>query len=156
MPEKKTTKSETKKKPKKPLKKLKRYYEAVGRRKRSVARVRLFTIRPFDGEEGRITVNEKPYQKYFSTLELCQIVEAALKKLRSLNRFEVSVKVKGGGMRGQAEAIRHGLTRALVKFNPDFRKRLKRAGFLTRDPREKERRKYGLKKARRAPQWQKR
>lgn len=144
------------KKIKKPSKKLKKYYEAVGRRKRAVARVRLFTVRPFEGEEGKITINSKSYRDFFATAELHQAVEAALKKLRSLNRFEVSVKVTGGGTRGQAEAVRHGIARALVKFNPDFRKRLRRAGFLTRDPREKERRKYGLKKARKAPQWHKR
>jgi len=72
------------------------------------------------------------------------------------HRFEVTVKVKGGGIRGQAEAIRHGLARTLIKFNPDFSKKLKKAGFLRRDPRKKERKKPGLKKARRAPQWKKR
>ena len=76
--------------------------------------------------------------------------------MKSLNRFEASVKVKGGGFKGQAEAIRHGLARALVKFNPDFRKKLKRVGYLKRDPRMKERKKPGLKKARKAPQWAKR
>lgn len=165
MPEKNTTKSSPKLKTKKAAassakklvaKKPKRYFEAVGRRKRAVARVRLFTARPFEGEEGKIVVNGKPYKEYFRVLELNQIVEGALKRLKSLNRFEVSVKVKGGGVAGQAEAVRHGIARALVIFNPDFRKRLRRAGFLTRDPREKERRKYGLKKARKAPQWQKR
>lgn len=132
------------------------YYEAVGRRKRAVARIRLFTCRPFEGEEGRISVNDKPYNIFFPTLEMRQIVTDALRKMKSLNRFEAVVKVKGGGIRGQAEAIRHGLARALIKFNADFSKKLKRAGFLKRDPREKERKKPGLKKARRAPQWRKR
>jgi small subunit ribosomal protein S9 len=76
--------------------------------------------------------------------------------MKSLNRFELSVRVKGGGIKSQAEAIRHGIARTLIDFNPDFRKKLKRAGYLKRDPRMKERRKYGLKKARRAPQWAKR
>lgn len=136
--------------------KLKRYYEAVGRRKTASARVRLFTCQPFEGEKGKITVNEKPYDEFFPTFELQQIVISPLKKMKSLNRFEVTIKVKGGGIKGQAGAVRHSLSRALVKFNIDFSKKLKRAGFLSRDPRKKERKKPGLKKARRAPQWRKR
>ncbi|MBU6415318.1 30S ribosomal protein S9 [Patescibacteria group bacterium] len=128
-----------------------RYWEAVGRRKSAVARVRLYTR----GEKG-VWIGEKPYGVYFQTLELQKIVEDALKKMKADTRFRVSVKLSGGGTRGQAEAIRHGISRALVKFNADFRKRLKRAGYLTRDPRVKERRKFGLKKARKAPQWAKR
>ena len=134
----------------------KKYFEAVGRRKRSTARVRLFTCKPFEGEEGKIIVNEKPYTEFFPLLELQQAIINPLKKMKSLNRFQVTVKVSGGGIRGQAEAIRHSISRALVKFNPDFSKKLKRAGYLRRDPREKERKKPGLKKARRAPQWKKR
>lgn len=137
-------------------KKSKRYYEAVGRRKSSIARVRLFTIKPFEGDEGKIEVNGKPYKEYFPTLDLQQTAESALRKLKSLNRFEATVRVSGGGSKGQAEALRHGLARTLVDFNLDFRKKLKKAGYLKRDPRVKERRKYGLKKARRAPQWAKR
>lgn len=137
-------------------KKAKRYYEAIGRRKSAIARVRLFTIKPFEGEEGKIIVNEKFYKQYFPTLELQQIAEASLRRLKSLNRFEIIAKIKGGGIRAQAEALRHGVARTLVDFNLDFRKKLKKAGYLKRDPRVKERRKYGLKKARRAPQWQKR
>lgn len=133
-----------------------KYYEAVGRRKRAVARVRLFTCRPFESQKARILVNGKSYLDFFPTLQLQEAAADALEKMKSINRFEVTVKVKGGGLRGQAEAIRHGLARALVKFNPDFSKKLKRAGFLRRDPREKERKKPGLKKARRAPQWKKR
>ncbi len=140
----------------KPLPKIKKYYEAVGRRKTAVARVRLFTVRPFEEDEGKIIVNNKPYKQYFSLLDLQQTVEASLRKLKSLNRFEIEVRVKGGGIRAQSEAIRHGIARTLVKFNTDFRKKLKRAGYLKRDPRMKERKKYGLKKARKAPQWQKR
>lgn len=134
----------------------KKYFEAVGRRKRSTARVRLFTCKPFEGEEGKIIVNEKSYTEFFPLLELQQAIINPLKKMKSLNRFQVTVKVSGGGIRGQAEAIRHSISRALVKFNPDFSKKLKRAGYLRRDPREKERKKPGLKKARRAPQWKKR
>lgn len=144
------------KKPAKEEKKPKKYYEAVGRRKTAVARVRLFTSRPFEDEKGRILVNGRPYFEVFPTLELQQIVRSALDKMKSLNRFEASIKVEGGGLAGQAEAIRHGLSRTLVQFNPDFRKKLKRAGYLTRDPRMKERKKPGLKKARKSPQWAKR
>jgi len=147
---KKVEKKIKKEKPEEKLEKEK-YYEAVGRRKTAIARVRLFT----KGEKVFL-VNEEPFEKYFPTLELQQIASASLKKMKSLERFRVTVKVKGGGLHAQAEAIRHGIARALVKFNPDYRKRLKRAGFLTRDPRMKERKKFGLKRARRAPQWQKR
>jgi len=120
-----------------------RYYEAVGRRKRATARVRLFTR----GEKGFV-VNTKPYTKYFPTAELQHIADEALKKMKVVDKFSVSVLVRGGGIAGQAVAVRHGTARALVKFNLDFRKRLKRAGFLKRDPRKKERKKFGLKKAR--------
>lgn len=127
-----------------------RYFEAVGRRKTAIARVRVFT------KPGDFTVNEKPYAEYFPTMELQKIVEDALQKMKLFGRFRVSVKVFGGGIHAQAEATRHGLARCLIRFNPNFRKRLKRAGFLRRDPRVKERKKFGLKKARRAPQWAKR
>lgn len=128
-----------------------KYLEAVGRRKTAVARVRLF----LQGEK-EFLVNDKPYKDYFPTLELQKIALAALEKMQCLGRFRILVKVKGGGLRGQAEAIRHGLARVLVAFNPNFRKRLRKVGFLTRDPRMRERKKFGLKRARRAPQWQKR
>jgi len=128
-----------------------RYWEAVGRRKTAVARVRLFTR----GEKG-VWVHEKPAIAYFQQESLVSKVEDPLKKMKSYDRFRVTVKVSGGGLSAQAEAVRHGISRALVKFNTDFRKRLKRAGFLTRDPRMKERKKFGLKGARRAPQWAKR
>lgn len=127
-----------------------RYFEAVGRRKTAVARVRLFT------KAGDFTVNNKPYGVYFPTADLQKIVEEALQRMKLFGRFRVSVKISGGGSHSQAEALRHGLARCLTKFNPDFRKRLKRAGFLRRDPRMKERKKFGLKKARKAPQWAKR
>jgi len=137
-------------------KKSKRYFEATGRRKSAVARVRLFTIKPFEEDTGKVTVNGKFYKQYFPTMELQQIIEGALRKLKSLNRFEVVAHVNGGGIKSQSEAIRHGLARTLILFNIDFRKKLKKAGYLKRDPRVKERKKYGLKKARRAPQWAKR
>lgn len=127
-----------------------RYFEAVGRRKTSIARVRLFT------RAGDFLINDKLYSVYFPAQELQKIVEDALQKMKLFGRFKVTVKVSGGGIHSQAEAIRHGLARCLTKFNLDFRKRLKRAGYLKRDPRMKERKKFGLKKARRAPQWAKR
>ncbi|MBI3627936.1 MAG: 30S ribosomal protein S9 [Candidatus Sungbacteria bacterium] len=128
-----------------------RYFEAVGRRKTAVARVRLYT----KGDLVTV-VNQRPYKEYFPTMELQRLVDDPMKKMRSEGRFRVSAKVNGGGIHSQAEAIRLGISRALTVFNPEFRKRLKRAGFLTRDAREVERKKFGLKKARRAPQWQKR
>lgn len=128
-----------------------RYWEAVGRRKTAVARVRLFTR----GDKG-IWINGKPLGLYFLTEDMRRIAEDALRKMKAQERFRVTVKANGGGLHAQAEAVRHGTARALTKFNPDFRKRLKRAGFLIRDPRMVERKKFGLKKARRAPQWAKR
>jgi small subunit ribosomal protein S9 len=128
-----------------------KYYEAVGRRKRSIARVRLFTR----GGNG-FSVNKREYVRYFPTFELQALADGALRKMKVMDKFNVSAFVRGGGVSGQAEAVRHGTARALVKFNPDFRKRLKRAGFLRRDPRKTERKKFGLKGARRAPQWAKR
>lgn len=127
-----------------------RYIEAVGRRKTAVARVRMFT-RP-----GEFSANAKSLAAYFPTEDLRNIAEDPLKKMKLAERFRVSVRISGGGIHAQAEAVRHGLARCLVLFNPDFRKRLKRAGYLKRDPRMKERKKFGLKKARRAPQWAKR
>jgi small subunit ribosomal protein S9 len=136
--------SEAKPKPQK-------YWEAIGRRKTAVARVRLFSR-----GEKLFLVNEKPYNIYFPTLELQQIARASFDKMKCFDKFRILAKVKGGGLHAQAEAIRHGTARALVLFNPDFRKRLKGAGYLTRDSRMRERKKFGLKRARRAPQWQKR
>jgi small subunit ribosomal protein S9 len=127
----------------------KKYIEAVGRRKTSTSRVRIF-----EGEDG-FMVNQKPVNEYFKIERFRETALAPLKLLKIKNIF-VSAKVLGGGIMAQAEAIRHGLSRALVKYNADFKKILKNAGFLTRDPRMVERKKYGLKKARRAPQWQKR
>ncbi|MCK4781947.1 30S ribosomal protein S9 [Candidatus Parcubacteria bacterium] len=128
-----------------------RYIEAVGRRKTAVARVRLWT----KGEK-EFLINDKPFKDYFSTLELQQIASGALDRMKSLDRFRVSIIVRGGGLHSQAEAVRHGISRVLIVFNPDYKKRLRKAGYLTRDPRMRERKKFGLKRARRAPQWAKR
>ncbi len=127
------------------------YYEAVGRRKTAVARVRLFSKGKAD-----IIVNEKKAEDYFPTKEFQFIIEDPLKKMKMAGKFRVLAKINGGGTSSQAGALRHGISRALLKFNFDFKKRLKKAGFLKRDPRMKERRKFGLKKARKASQWSKR
>lgn len=128
-----------------------RYSEKIGRRKTAVARVRLWT----KGKK-EILVNSKPYKNYFRDFELQQIFIAPLVKMKCVDRFRILIQVKGGGFRSQSEATRLGIARVLVEFNPDFRKRLKRVGYLTRDSRMRERKKFGLKRARRAPQWQKR
>jgi len=128
-----------------------KYFEAVGRRKTSQARVRLFTQNKKD-----ITVNGRPFDKYFPTLVWQKTVEAPLEKLNCLGKFGIQVQVGGGGVSSQAEAVRHAISRALVLLNPYFRKRLRKSGYLTRDSRMRERKKFGLKRARRAPQWSKR
>jgi small subunit ribosomal protein S9 len=125
-------------------------YYGTGRRKESIARVRLV---PGD---GRIVVNGRDMDEYFGMETLKAIVRQPLVLTDTANRYDVLVNVHGGGFTGQAGAIRHGIARALLKVDPDLRPTLKRAGFLTRDPRMKERKKYGLKKARRAPQFSKR
>ena len=128
-----------------------KYFEATGRRKTAIARVRLYT----KGDKV-IEVNNMAFTKYFPTKTLQATALSSLDKMKSLDRFKVTAMVKGGGVNAQAEAVRHGIARALVIFNPDYRKRLRKAGFLTRDPRMKERKKPGLRRARRAPQWSKR
>ncbi|MEX1064018.1 MAG: 30S ribosomal protein S9 [Candidatus Paceibacterota bacterium] len=137
-----------------------KYYEAVGRRKESTVRVRVYTKKSTDNQESEemalIVVNGKPYHEYFPSPRLRNTVDSPLRKLKSMNRFKATVHAKGGGKTGQADAIRFGLSRALVLFDENFAKKLKKSGYLTRDAREKERRKYGLKKARKAPQWAKR
>ncbi len=133
------------------------YFEAVGRRKTAIARVRLFTSSPAQSiGEGNLIINNKSYKEYFPSLLLQKTIETPFIKLKSMNRFNGTIKVKGGGVNSQAEAIRHGISRALVLFDINFRKKLKKSGFLTRDSRKVERKKFGLKKARRAPQWSKR
>lgn len=127
------------------------YYEGVGRRKTSVARVRIY---PKKKEKNFYLVNEKKYEEYFPTLELKDLVNSPFKEIS--NNFYTTVKIKGGGVKSQAGALKLGLSRALVLFNPDFRSILRIGGFLTRDARIRERKKFGLKRARRAPQWRKR
>jgi len=136
---------------KEPKKEIVKYLEAIGRRKTAVARIRLWAK-----GNGQFLVNAKPYQDYFPTLKFQEIAVAAFKKMKCLEQFNVDILVKGGGFSSQAEAVRHASARVLVLFNPDFKKRLRKVGFLTRDPRMRERKKFGLKRARRAPQWQKR
>jgi len=123
---------------------------AVGRRKTASARVKV------SKGEGKIIVNGQDYLVYFPHFELREIVAAPLKALAKEKDLDVSVKVAGGGKKGQAVAVQHGIARALTQWNEDFHKTLKTQGYLTRDARVKERKKFGLKKARRAPQWSKR
>jgi small subunit ribosomal protein S9 len=131
-----------------------KYFEGIGRRKRSTARVRIWQNDL--KEEFNILINDKNYKEYFKDIEFQKIIEAPLKKIKGQKIYKVTVKVKGGGKRGQAEAIRLGLSRALVLLNPEWKSKFKKLGFLTRDPREVERKKYGRRKARKEEQWQKR
>lgn len=128
-----------------------KYIEAVGRRKTSVARVRLE-----ESSKQSILINDKEVAGYFKSPTEQKKVEEAFDKPELSKKFKVSVKVLGGGFSSQAIAVRHGISRALTKYDQGLRKPLKSAGFLKRDPRMKERRKFGLKKARKAPQWSKR
>jgi small subunit ribosomal protein S9 len=125
-------------------------YLGTGRRKESVARVRLVP------GEGKIIINDKNINEYLKRETLVKHVLGPLNVTDSLSTFNVLVNVTGGGLSGQSGAIRHGISRALLKVDEENRKPLKKAGFLTRDPRMKERKKYGLKKARKAPQFSKR
>lgn len=125
-------------------------YLGTGRRKEAVARV---FLRP---GTGNITVNGKELKEYMPSEVLQMVVRSPLELTNTLDQFDVLVNVNGGGYTGQAGAIRHGITRALMEANSEFRPALKAAGYVTRDPRAKERKKYGLKKARRAPQFSKR
>ena len=125
-------------------------YQAVGRRKKAVARVRLV---PGD---GKVLINKRDIDNYFGLETLKMTVRQPLVLTQTGGRFDVLVNVHGGGLTGQAGAIRHGISRALVKADGELRADMKKAGFLTRDPRMKERKKYGLKAARRAPQFSKR
>ena len=129
----------------------KKYIETVGRRKTSIARAR---ITP--SAKSSFTVNDKSIEDYFKVAEQRYIVMAAISEMKLEEKFAVTVMVKGGGVNSQAEAIRHAIARALITHDQTLRKDLKKAGYLKRDPRAKERRKFGLKKARKAPQWSKR
>jgi len=125
-------------------------YQAVGRRKKAIARVRLIP------GEGTILINGREIDNYFGLETLKMTVRQPLVLTSLEGRYDVLVNVYGGGLAGQAGAIRHGISRALIKADPELRPAVKKAGFLTRDPRMKERKKYGLKAARRAPQFSKR
>ncbi len=143
--------SEKKKPEEKKADKKNEYLYAVGKRKSAIARVRVYKK-----GAGKIVVNERDYEKVFPRATWQEIIIKPLKLIGQKDKLDVTVKIVGGGTKGQAEAIRHGLSKALIQLNPNFRKPLKKAGYLTRDARKKERKKPGLKGARRAPQWSKR
>ncbi len=126
------------------------YFYANGKRKTSVARVRLY-----ENGKGEIIVNNKPINEYFFGEHITSI-KAPLKMANALKMFDITVLVEGGGISSQADALRHGISKALLEYDPELRSQLKKIGFLTRDSRVKERKKFGLKRARRAPQWAKR
>jgi small subunit ribosomal protein S9 len=123
---------------------------ATGRRKEAVCRARILT------GEGKIEINGRPFEDYFPSATHRMIVTEPLRLTETDGRYDIICKIEGGGVSGQAGALRHAISKSLVEMDPDLRPALKKAGFLTRDAREKERRKYGLKKARKAPQYSKR
>lgn len=127
-----------------------KYYPAIGRRKEARARIRLYP------GKGKIIINDKEWNKYFSSLALQEIIFAPLKELGVQKDFDFTIIVKGGGTTSQAEAIRLGLSRALIAFNPEWKPQLKSGELLSRDPRVRERKKYGLRRARKSAQWHKR
>lgn len=156
------------------MKILGKYTEGIGRRKSAVARVRLYShgtlsaaagpsvaARPIregrpDGDDPVLTVNERIWTEYFPIVSLQTPVRAPFEVTGTWGKYDVTVHVRGGGVHAQADAVKLGLARALEKLNPEFRRPLRDTDLLSRDPREKERKKPGLKRARRAPQWQKR
>ncbi len=127
------------------------YYQATGRRKTATARIRLYP-----GGTGKIVVNGKEVENYFSRASDVSHLKEPMAATATAEKFDVSVVVVGGGITGQSGAVRHGIARALVEADPDLRPTLRKSGFLTRDPRAKERKKPGLKRARKAPQYTKR
>lgn len=129
----------------------KKFIEAIGRRKTSSARARLTPA-----AKTAVTINDKDLATYFVTPELQKIASSAFTTANTTEKYKVTIVVKGGGIHSQAEAVRHAISRALIEHDSLLRKDLKKAGFLKRDPRAKERRKFGLKKARKSPQWSKR
>lgn len=143
-------KSAPKEKEAAPAKRPERYVAAIGRRKTAVASVRITS------GHGKFIVNDKPLKEYFKMPRVAFSATVPLEKLKLLDQYDMSAKASGSGLKAQAGAVRLGLSRALAEKNPDFKKRLRKLGFLTRDARKVERKKYGLKKARRAPQWAKR
>lgn len=128
-----------------------KYIEGIGRRKTATARVR---ITP--SSKASFIVNDKDVHDYFPTSELLTVVNSAFAKADIPNKYSITVKVSGSGIHSQAEAVRHGITRCLVEEDKELRTTLKKLGFLKRDPRKKERKKFGLKKARKGPTWSKR
>ena len=122
----------------------------TGKRKNAVARTRIYK------GTGKITVNDRAFEEYFPRKTLQMIVQQPLKITRAMDKFDIAINVSGGGVAGQAQAVRHGIARALINLDPELRSVLKKAGFLTRDAREKERKKYGLKSARARFQYSKR
>lgn len=128
-----------------------KYIAAIGRRKTSTAQVRLVPA-----SKTEVVINDKAISIYFPTTELFKTAMGALHTAENVSEYSVTVKVAGGGIHSQAEAVRHGISRALVKIDEEFKTDLKKAGFLKRDARAKERRKFGLKKARKSSQWSKR
>ncbi len=124
---------------------------AIGRRKSAVAKTKLWL-----GGNGEITVNGRDYKAYFPVYQLQETLIDALRTVGQDGKVKIEIETMGGGQRGQAEASRLGISRALIDLNPNYRKSLKQLGYLMRDPREKERKKYGLKKARKGSQWAKR
>ena len=122
----------------------------TGKRKNAVARTRIYK------GTGKITINDRAFEEYFPRKTLQMIVQQPLKITRAMDKFDIAINVSGGGVAGQAQAVRHGIARALINLDPELRSVLKKAGFLTRDAREKERKKYGLKSARARFQYSKR
>jgi small subunit ribosomal protein S9 len=134
-----------------PTKSTTKYFEAVGRRKTSVARVRIFP-----GSKAGYEVNGKTLEAYFPVAMHQLTVTEAIANAKAAEKFHVTAKLSGGGISSQAQALRHGISRALISYDAEIRGKLKKLGYLKRDPRAKERRKFGLKKARKSPQWSKR
>lgn len=128
-----------------------KYYQTIGRRKTAIAQVRLFPA-----GSGKITVNNKDAKEYFTTEQAMMVVTSPLKETGKLDNMDITVRVIGGGKSGQADAVKMGIARALVKYDETLRPVIKTHGMLTRDPRKKERKKFGLRGARRATQWRKR
>lgn len=128
-----------------------KYFEAVGRRKTAIARVRLFPAK-----KNSFEINGKALETYFPVKEMQVTAEEALHNGKAAEKFTVTAKIVGGGISAQSEALRHGIARALLEYDLNLRSGLKKLGYLRRDPRAKERRKFGLKKARKSPQWSKR
>ena len=128
-----------------------KYIESVGRRKTSVARIRLH-----EASKNSYTINDRDIKDYFPTEELREIVTSAVKIANAPKHYQITIHVRGGGIHSQAEAVRQGIARSFIASTPETKAALKKEGYLSRDSRAKERRKFGLKKARKAPQWSKR